>query len=224
MAENNDDFVSSLRTLIQSELVDLNTSIHGTIVSYENGFATVKPSANKLFQDGDSLPFPDIPNVPIRWPSFNGGLCGIKGPIRSGDKVLIVFSQQAIDGTDDMRRHDLTDAYAVPCGNDLVGQATNNEDMIMWFGNAFIRITASGFIEINAPGGSKLTSPSNQFTGNNIVNGNQITDGTTTNTGLTSMNGGFDSTGQARNNGKDIGSAHKHSGVQSGGALSGPVV
>lgn len=211
MAENNGDFVSSLRTLIQSELVDLNTSISGTVVSYANGLATVKPEANKLFQDGDSLPFPNIPNVPIRWPSFNGGQCGIKGPIRSGDKVLIVFSQQAIDGTDDMRRHDLTDAYAIPCGNGQVAQATNNEDMIMWFGNAFIRITASGLIEINAPGGTKITSPNTNVSGTQTV------------AGLTSMNGGFDSTGEAKNNGKNIGSTHRHTLVRAGTDPSGPV-
>lgn len=224
MAETNDDLLSSLRELIQSELVDVNTSIDAVVVSYKNGFATVRPTANKLFKDGESLPFPEIPNVPIRWPSFNGGRCGLKGPIRAGDKVMLVFSQQAIDGTDDARRHDLSDAYAIPASNDLVAQATNNNDMIMWFGSAYIKLTEGGMLEIKAPGGSKIDSPNNQFTGNNKVDGNQSTIGTTTNTGKTSMNGGFDSTGSATNNGKNIGSTHRHSGVQSGGSQSGPVV
>lgn len=224
MAEETNDFVASLRTLIQSELLDFNTSIEGTVQSYKNGLVTVLPDATKRFADGDELPFPLLYNVPIRWPSFNGGQCGIKGPIRSGDKVLIVFSQQARDGTDDARRFDITDAYAVPCGNAQNGQASNNADMIMWFGSAYIKLTENGRLEINAPGGSKTISPNNEFTGNNKVGGNQQTVGTTTNTGLTSMNGGFNSIGAATNNSKDIGSTHRHSGVQTGGGQSGPVV
>jgi len=224
MAEETNDFVASLRTLIQSELLDFNTSVEGTVQSYSNGLATVLPDATKRFSDGDALPFPPLYNVPIRWPSFNGGRCGIKGPIRVGDKVLVVFAQQARDGTDDERRFDMTDAYAIPSGNAQVAQASNNADMIIWFGDAYIKLTEDGKLEINAPGGSKTISPNNEFTGNNKVSGNQQTMGTTTNTGLTSMNGGFNSTGTATNNGKDIGSAHRHSGVQTGGGQSGPVV
>lgn len=212
MAETNDDLLSSLRELIQSELVDMNTSINAVVVSYKDGMATVRPTADKLFKDGETLPFPEIPNVPIRWPSFNGGRCGLKGPIRAGDKVLLVFSQQAIDGTDDARRHDLSDAYAIPASNDLVGQATNNDDMIMWFGSAYIKITEAGKFEVVAPGGSSFTTPSTNFSG------------TATVAGKTTMNGGFDSTGSATNNSKNIGSGHKHGLVRAGTDQSGSVV
>jgi hypothetical protein len=218
MAEENSDFVSSLRSVIQSELMDFNTSIEGTVTAYENGLATVLPDAVKRFADGDVLPFPSLFRVPIRWPSFNGGLCGIKGPIRRGDRVLVIFAQQATDGTDDERRFDMSDAYAIPSGNAQVGQASNNEDMIMWFGDAYIKLTAGGKLEIVAPGGSTIDSPTNNFTGNNMVAGNQIVDG------ATAMNGGFDSTGSATNNGKDIGSGHRHNLVRAGTDNSGPVV
>jgi hypothetical protein len=224
MAEETNDFVASLRTLIQSELLDFNTSVEGTVRAYANGLATVLPDATKRFADGDTLPFPQLFQVPIRWPSFNGGSCGIKGPIRVGDKVLVVFAQQARDGTDDERRFDMTDAYAIPCGNAQAGQASNNADMIMWFGDAYIKLTESGALEINAPGGSKIITPNNEFTGNNKVDGNQQTIGTTTNTGATAMNGGFSSIGSATNDGKNIGDDHRHSGVQTGTGQSGPVV
>lgn len=212
MAEKNTDMVSSIRALVQSEMVDVNTSINAVVVSYANGLATVRPTANKLFADGDLLPYPQIDNVPIRWPSFNGGMCGVKGPIRAGDEVLVVFSQQAADGSDDMRRFDLSDAYAVPAANTMQGQADDNESMVMWFGDAYIRLTADGKLEINAPGGTIVTAPSNEFSG------------TATIAGLTSMSGGFESTGQATNNGKDIGSAHKHTLVRTGTDPSGPPV
>lgn len=224
MAEDTSDFLASFKNVIQSEMMGLNTSVEGTVESYSEGLATVVPDANKYFSDGDVLPFPKLFRVPIRWPSFNGGLCGVKGPIRAGDKVLVVFAQQARDGTDDERRFDITDAYAIACGNAQVAQASNNADMIIWFGDAYIKLTESGALEIRAPGGSKFITPNNEFTGNNKVDGNQQTIGTTTNNGLTSMNGGFNSSGTATNNGKDIGSNSKHSGVQPGSGISGPVV
>lgn len=210
MAEQT-DFLSSMRALIQSELVDLNTSLNGEIVSYKDGKATVKPLANKLFQDGDSLPFPILYNVPIRWPSFNGGKCGIKGPVTAGDKVLLVFAQQATDGTDDARRHDLTDAYAVIVSNETSSQGANNDDMIMWFGDAYIKLTAGGALEINAPSGTKIIAPNNEFTGTQDV------------AGLATMRSGSTTTGSVTNNGKNIGSTHTHGGVTPGGGTSGVV-
>lgn len=218
MSEPTTDFLASIKALIQSEMVDINTSLNGEVVSYKDGLATIKPLASKRFPDGDVLDFPNIDNVPIRWPSFNGGKCGIKGPIRPGDKVLLVFAQQATDGTDDGRRFDLSDAYAVPAHNAQVAQGANNDDMVMWFGSAYIKLTSDGRLEINAPGGSKFISPNNEWTGTALIQG------ATTIKGLTKMDGGFNSTGTATNNSKNIGSGHTHSGVQSGVSNSGPVV
>lgn len=212
MAEQTDDFVASLKATIRNEISVINTAIEGVIVDYKDGLATVKPNGTKVFEDGDILPFPTIVQVPVRWPSFFGGRCGIKGPIRAGDDVLIIFSQQAIDGTQDQRQYDLTDAYAIPCGNKQIAQASNNDDMIMWFGDAYIKLSGNGKLEINAPGGCKTIAPSNQFTG------------TATIAGLTKLDGGFDSTGVATNDGKSIGDDHKHSGVQPGAGQTGTVV
>ena len=200
MAEQNDDFISSIRNLINSELIDLNTSINGVVVSYANGLATVRPTANKRFQDGEVLPFPIIFNVPVRWPSFNGGQCGFKGPIRAGDNVLVIFSQQAKDGTDDQRRFDLSDAYCIPAHNSTTAQGGNNDDTVMYFGAAYIKITSGGAVEIVAPGGHKITAPDTEIVSN------------------------IKTTGAITNNGKDIGNDHTHSGVQTGGSNTGGVV
>jgi len=227
MAEQS-DMVSAIRALVQGELAEMNTSLNGEVVSYSNGLATIKPLASKRFADGDVLEFPNIPNVPVRWPSFNGGKCGIKGPIRAGDKVLIVFAQQALDGTDDDRRFDLSDAYAIPCGNGQSLQGANNEDMVMWFGSAFIKLTADGRMEINAPGGTKTVSPNNEYTGNQTVAGYQTIAKyltvTGTITGMSGMaitgslpgggtanfTGNMNIIGQVTANGKRIDESHRH--------------
>lgn len=208
MAEQ--DFLSSLRELVKSELIDVNTSLNGEIVSYADGFATVKPLANKQFKDGDSQPFPLIYKVPVRWPSFNGGQCGFKAPIKSGDKVLIIISQQADDGSDDLRRFDLTDAYCIPADNKVIAGGSNNEDTIMFFGDASIRITASGQIILTAPNGVYYNAPTFAMDNNG---------------GNTAMNmtGALNITGTVTANGKNIGSTHTHGGVQTGGGTTGVV-
>jgi hypothetical protein len=170
------------------------------VVSYSNGLATVRPTANKRFQDGEVLPFPSIFNVPVRWPSFNGGQCGFKGPIRSGDNVLVIFSQQAKDGTDDQRRFDLSDAYCIPAHNSTEAQGGNNDDTVMYFGAAYIKITSGGAVEIVAPGGHKITAPT------------------------TAINSDIAMTGALTSNGKNISNTHTHSGVQTGGGNTGGVV
>ena len=217
MAEQ--DFLSSLRELVKSELIDVNTSLNGEIVSYADGFATVKPLANKQFKDGDSQPFPLVYKVPVRWPSFNGGQCGFKSPIKAGDKVLIIISQQADDGSDDLRRFDLTDAYCIPADNKVIAGGGNNEDTIMYFGEASIRITAEGKIILTAPAGIEYEAPSNDYTGTQNVTGL-----ITGNGGLTAQGGGgVNITGTVTANGKNIGSTHTHGGVQTGGGTTGVV-
>lgn len=215
------DYLSSIRELIKSEMIDVNTSINGEVVSYSNGFATIRPLANKQFKDGDVLPYPLIYKVPVRWPSFNGGQCGFKAPITAGDKVLIVFSQQASDGTDDLRRFDLNDAYAIPADNNVSSQGLNNDDTIMWFGSASIRINASGKVIITAPAGIEYIAPTNDYTGEQTTQGQITGKG-----GFDILGGGGNTvniTGTIYNNGKNIGSTHTHTGVQTGGGTTGQV-
>jgi len=225
MAETTDDFVSSLKSLIKSEMIDVNTSINGEIVSYSNGFATVRPTANKAFLDGESLPFPMIYKCPVRWPSFNGGQCGFKGPIKPGDQVLVVFAQQATDGTDDLRKFDLNDAYCLPAHNAMAGQGANNDDTIMYFGPAYIKFDASGAMEINAPGGCKTIAPTNLFTGKVTVQG-LVTFlagmvGSTLSGAAFVLNGAVQFIGSLTSNGKNISDTHTHSDPQ--GGSTGPV-
>ena len=190
MAESSNNAIDALNSMMKSHLTDVNTAIPGVIVSYSNGLARVAPTGKKRFSDGDVLDYPIIPNVRVCWPSFSGGAAGIKGPIKPGDRCLLVFSQQAIDGTDDRRMFDLQDACAIMCdiGSASVSDSTNNDDLTVYFGEAHIRLTASGELIINAPGGTAIT-------GNIAHSGGSIT-----------------------SLGKKIDGEHTHGGVASGGA------
>jgi len=232
MAEQT-DIISATRKMIASQIGEVNTRLPGTIVSYANGRAGVLPTGKKRFPDGDSLDFPIIQNVRIEWPSFAGGLAGIKGPIKPGDKCLIIFAQQAVDGSDDMRKHDLTDAYAIMCdnGNAGPGDSGNNDDMTMYFGSAYIRITQGGAVKIYAPAGTEIDTPETVNTGR-LKNKGSI-DGQQ---GIAIV-GSHDATGKASTcsgsfivtSGDVIADGiglktHKHTGVQTGtGTSGGPV-
>jgi hypothetical protein len=234
MAEASDNFLSALRNLVQAEMVTINTSIDGVIVDYAGGFATVRPLGNKQFDDGDSLPYPNIYKVPVRWPTFANGTAGIKGPVSPGDKVQLIFAQQASDGSNDDRRFSLTDAYAIICSNSQAAQGANNDDMVMWFGSAYIKLTAAGTLEINAPGGTKTIAPTNEYTGNQQIDGSQLVEGAITgqggfnisggSSGTANITGNVNVTGTLMNNGKTVGSTHTHSGVQPGSGTSGAPV
>jgi hypothetical protein len=154
MAEQN-DFISALKSMVDGRLHEINTSLPGVIVSYSNGRASVQPTPKRRFADGDVLTFPILQNVRVCWPSFSGGSAGVKGPIKPGDKCLLVFAQQAVDGTDDARRFDISDSYCIPCdlGSAGAGDSGNNDAMTVFYGPGSIRITSDGKVSINAPGG-----------------------------------------------------------------------
>jgi hypothetical protein len=229
MAEPASDVLEALQGLIRSQLLDVNTALPGVIVSYANGLAQVRPQLKKRYADGDVLDYPVIPNVRVCWPSFAGGAAGAKGPVKQGDRCLLVFSQQALDGSDDRRMFDLQDAYAVMCdlGNATQGDSDNNNDMTVYFGEAYIRITESGQLNINAPGGTTINTPSTLNTGTLTTQGLlTYQNGLAGQPGVngTTITGNIDhSAGNLSSNGKVL-HTHTHSGVEPGGGNSGPPV
>jgi hypothetical protein len=223
MAEFTSDFLASIGNMMDSKMLDINTSIDGVIVSYDAGLATVQPIGQKRFADGDVLDFPPIRRVPVRWPSFNGGQAGFKGPVTPGDKCQLIFSQQASDGSDDMRRFDLSDAYAIIASNETVQGGGNNDDCIMWFGGAYIKITPAGAVEINAPAGMKVIAPTNEFTGAVLIRGMLTFMGGITGSALSGaaavITGAINFIGTLTSNGKNISDSHIH--TNSGGTGNG---
>lgn len=223
MAEKNDE-LSALVALIRGEMLDVNTCIEAVIVSYGGGVASVRPLGKKRFADGDVLDYPVIDSVPVRWPTFSGGSAGVKGPVTAGDKCLLVFSQQAIDGTDDQRRFDLNDAYAVMCDGSQSSQGGNNADMVMYFGSAYIALTPSGQLMVKAPGGVVMDAPST------VAKGTVTSEGLLTYQAGMSGTGGGDGTtisgtiavtsGDVTADGISL-KTHKHSGVTVGGGQTG---
>ena len=225
------DIVDALRKMVDGRLYEVNTSMPGTIVSYASGLATVQPTPKKRFPDGDVLSFPILQNVRVCWPSFSGGTAGVKGPIKPGDKCLIIIAQQAVDGTDDPRRFDMSDAYVIPCElGGATGESADNDGMTMFFGAAYIRITEGGELLINAQGGTTITTPSTKNTGTLTTEGlltyqagmAGVGGGAgTTITGAINHVGSYSQSGGSVTSNGITAHTHTHTGVQPGGGSTG---
>jgi len=227
MAEASNHLLDALIGLVRAQLLDVNTAIPGTIVSYADGLAKVLPTAKKRYADGDALDFPIIPNARVCWPSFAGGTAGVKGPVRAGDRCLLVFSQQATDGSDDRRMFDLQDVYAVMCD---LGQSAapgdDNESMSLFFGSAFLKFSPTGALTINAPGGTTFNTPETLTTGKLKTQGLFTYQAGLSGTGGSGVAATISGdivhvAGSITSLGRPIDGSHTHSGVTPGGSNTG---
>lgn len=118
----------TVQTRIDEALMEVNVSMPGKIVKYDKKtqFADVQPQLKFSTEDGTVLPFPIIPNVPVKHPRANGGKIFIHLPLKPGDDVQLVFSQRSLDNWKtqggmsdpaDRRKHHITDAVAYVGGS-----------------------------------------------------------------------------------------------------------
>lgn len=111
-----------LEEVVLATAEDIRCAIPGVITSVDmdTGTCSVQPGVSG--SDGDD---PVLPDVPILWPRAAG--FRFTWELSAGDQVLLVFGDRNLDGwiaddgdsaktTSDPRRHDLSDALAIPLG------------------------------------------------------------------------------------------------------------
>ena len=82
---------------IDGALLDLHTQMRGNVVSYDEGTKTceVKIAAKRAVPDGNGgyvyEDLPNIPNVPVAWPSAGGFM--LHWPLAAGDSVFLTFDE-----------------------------------------------------------------------------------------------------------------------------------
>lgn len=224
MADNSDD-ISALENFIKSTCVDyINTSHPCRVIAYKNGRVDVQPTASKSYDDGDSNSYAPIYSLRVVWPQFAGGKAGVKGPIMPGDECLMIVCQHPLDDSDDNRKYSIVDSYVI-VGAGYSDEVPGNNDMRMYFGDAFISIDASGKMVFNAPGGIEAKSPLATFSNAVTVNGLFTFSAGATGSGgqgsVMQINGGMVVTQEATINGVKV-STHIHKG-DSGGNTSVPI-
>ncbi|NBI43469.1 phage baseplate protein [[Haemophilus] felis] len=207
-----------MRTEIANALAEINIAIPAKIVSYDPSSvrATVKPTIPKRLSNGETLPAPQIVNVPVCFPmaDVGGAVAQITLPMKAGDGVLLVFSHRSLENwlsgseqsPDDPRMFDLSDAFAMPSTN-AKSPSADGENLCIKYGAGTLKITPSGDVLINAPS-TTVTAPQNTINGNVQVNGDFTLTGSVT------------AQGEVTGNGVSL-STHIHTGVKSGNETSG---
>lgn len=124
---NTPSLAAVLRGALDARLADVRVSLPGIVRSYDAGTqrADVQPAIRDGYLDeaGDrqTEDLPIVAEVPVVFPG--AGSASITWPLAAGDEVLLVFSSSSLDrwlsrggvvDPEDDRRHDLTDAVAIP--------------------------------------------------------------------------------------------------------------
>jgi hypothetical protein len=233
-----DDTEAIIRQALGANQASIWTVMPGLVYNYNATASTVDVqlaiSGAVQFKDGTTQPqnYPLLHDLPVVFPG--GGNCTLTFPIAQGDECLVVFASRSIDNwwkwgawpsgqptpvpqpPAESRMHDLSDGFALfrPFSqpNKLSGVSTSTAQLRSNDGSTYVELNASGqIVNIVAPGGINIT-------GNLTVNGTTQLNGNATSTGtLTGQTDVIAGTG-----GSAISSIHHvHSGVQSGGSLTG---
>lgn len=147
------EFINAMKGLVKSGISNIHTAMPGTVLAYSGGVATVQPSLPMKVPDGRNVAMPPIVGVPVVMPTCAGGSVGVSLPIKAGDGVLLIFSERSIDDwvkggeNDDQRRHDLTDAIAIP-GCYAGGVPANASGELMLFSGGTSMTIAPGKITV----------------------------------------------------------------------------
>jgi hypothetical protein len=139
-----DEFTPSLaqviRDSIDAKLLDTHTCMPGQVVKYDSSknMVDVQPVLKITYENGDVNPLPVITNVPVQF--LRSGKAFISVPIKAGDYVTLVFAERSLDiwasqggvvDPDDVRKHHLTDAIALPGVYPFSDPAPAHEDNIL---------------------------------------------------------------------------------------------
>lgn len=201
-------FQETLIAVVERMLGQIHTAMPGQVEKYdhETGKTIVKPMLKRKYMDGQIVSLPLIVNCPVMFPRT--ARFAMTFPLEKGDRVLILFSERALElylkmGEEtipgDRRKFDLSDGIIFPglypfsTDESQEPKPDNNEDFLIQFNEAKLRITSGGDL---------------RFSGDIIVEGD-------VKAGVTVNEEGEDEGGISL-------TEHTHSGVSSGPEDTGP--
>lgn len=222
-AEGGDEY-GALMFVINQSLARLSTATLVRVVSVTNngglspvGFVDVQPLVNQLDGAGNAVPHAVLHQLPYF--RLQGGTDAVILDPKVGDIGMAAFGsrdlsavkaskQQANPGS--WRTHDMADGlyFGGLLNGTPVQYVQFTADGINVVSPSKVTVVAPN-IELNAATQCALNSPQ-------IVLNGTVQQGAGSFGGTSTWQGNMNTLGTLRNNGKDVGSTHTHSGVQSG--------
>lgn len=191
------EFVQRLQEMASETVGGIHTALPGTVVSFdpETGLAVVTPAAVYKKPDGGTIPYPDIPGVPVYFPQGGGQKASIAYPVRAGDGCLLIISERSLDywrygrETDAELQFDLTNSIALvglfTAAAPGVRQACAEDAVVVTAGSNVFAVSAQGIgitgdISIQAGGATLAVSDQGvTISGDVTIRGSLTTSGGT---------------------------------------------
>lgn len=208
MADPRNNFEIAIQTAIDSNLKELHTALPAVVTKFTASTQLIdcQPTIKRKL-NGQLVNLPLLVDVPIRY--MKSANFSINFPLNVDDHVLIICAERCIDNwlttgeirsPDDIRKHTLSDAFAIPMmfsQNELISNFdTSNLEIRTNDGSGHIKITPAGGIELNGNADSAVA--------------------------YNDLKTAFDELVSDFNTLVSLFNSHTHSGVQSGGSSTGP--
>ncbi|MEY0016948.1 Gp138 family membrane-puncturing spike protein [Providencia rettgeri] len=210
-------FMAAFRNM----LMNIDDMLPATVISYDDktNRAVIKPLVMMVSTDGQKISRAPVHNIPVF--RFGGGGFFVRMPIKAGDfgwlkandrDISLVFQRGGLeDEPNTARLHTFSDALFIP--DTLKGWVIDGKNA-----DALVIQSLDGSVCLSLHDGKAVLDapvldvnvPETTFNGNVTINGNHAVNGNSESTG-----------GTLKHNGKDIGSTHRHDGVQTGGGNTG---
>ncbi|MFL7769550.1 Gp138 family membrane-puncturing spike protein [Proteus terrae] len=206
----------ALSSAFRNLMMNTEDMLPATVVSYDDktNRAVIKPLVMMVTTEGGTVGRAPLANIPVF--RFGGGGFFIRAPIKPGDfgwikandrDISLIFQRGGLeDQPNTARLHSFSDAMFFP--DTIKGWVINGKNIdalvIQSMDGSVCFSLHSDKVVLETPK-YEINAPETIFTGNVTVNGNYA------------VNGNSDSNGGTmKHNGKDIGSTHQHSGVETG--------
>jgi hypothetical protein len=231
--ERVNDSQEALRLVLDGHQAQVWTALPAIIESFDPGAVTcvAQPAikAEVRAPDGSTqlVALPLLLDCPVVFP--RGGGCTLTFPIAQGDECLIVFASRCIDAwwtsggvqaQSEFRMHDLSDGFCLPGpfsqAKKISGISTSKAQLRSNDGSTFVELDPAGqIVNVVAPGGMTLTTPTVTITG--VINVQNQQGAPTASTIAGSMTASGTITGQTDvvGGGKSL-KTHTHSDPQGG--------
>ena len=172
MSEATEELSEFVKNAIRKELLEAHTCLPAKIKSYDETTqkAEIIPLLKIKYTHKDKpTDLAIINNVPVQWPSSNGGSAFIHMPLKVGDFGIVIFSERSIDtwlagegdsvSPEDPRHHHLSDAIFIPgvLPFKKALSISSPDNMILTNNNMTIEIDPSGKIKIEGSSQELLT-------------------------------------------------------------------
>ncbi len=174
-----DNLTNVLEQAIRNRMAELQTCAPGEIISYDykTQKASVQPTINRRYKDGEVSPYPVINNVPVIFPRSGGA--SMTFPVKRGDTVMLCFAARSLDewlkrggkvDQSDTRMHSLNDAIAVPGLLPFAtgSMAKNNDDVLLTYAGNEVTLKKNGRMDLKSAYVT-IDSPEVYMTGDLVV-------------------------------------------------------